>query len=92
MGTDAVAAAWQPAEKWRRQHGRKGEAGNEASAQQGSDEAKRAHMRPWVYIYLYIYLYWFTNLDNLRRLGIGKFQQSSNLNLIQKLYIYCSIY
>jgi hypothetical protein len=46
METDAVAAAEQPVEKRRQQRGRKGKAGNKASAQQGSDEAKRAHKRP----------------------------------------------
>ena len=43
--TDTVAPAGQLAEKRRRQRGRRGEAGNEASAQQGSDEARCAHRR-----------------------------------------------
>ena len=46
--TDAVTATEQPAEKLRRQRGRRGETGNEASAQQGNDEARRAHRRPRV--------------------------------------------
>jgi hypothetical protein len=45
---DTVAAAGQPIEKRRRQHSRRGKASNEASAQQSSEEARRAHRRPRV--------------------------------------------
>ena len=44
--TDAVAAVGHPAEKRRWWRGRRAEASDETSAQQGIDEARRAHRRP----------------------------------------------